>query len=132
MRSLQPCAALVLGLACCHANAGQAQAEMTLPSCVEGSPPLRVSVAAERAVLDRGDRQRFEDAALARYPLYQRGGWAPAQVLLVRRGPHWLYVTLSEAGHAGACFTAVFAADRFDFTAAWLAKYRPRATPPED
>jgi hypothetical protein len=107
--------------------------EMSLRSCVHGSPPLKVPVTAERARLDAGDRQRFQAAAEARYPLYQRGGLQPAQVLMLRRAGQWLYVTQGQDGRSGGpCVTAVFAAERFDFTPAWLAKYQPRAGESDD
>lgn len=106
--------------------------EIELPSCVQGSPPVRVAAAAERATLDAPDRRRFDEAAQARYPLYQRGGMRPYQVLLLRRGGQWLYVTLWQDGRAQPCFAAVFSADRFDFTGDWIAKYRPRPHDPTD
>jgi hypothetical protein len=107
--------------------------EMSLRSCVHGSPPLKVAVTAEKAQLDGGDRQRFQTAAEARYPLYQRGGLQAAQVLMLRRGGQWQYVTLGQDGRSGGpCVTAVFAADRFAFTPAWLAKYQPRAGEADD
>ena len=107
-------------------------AEWQLPSCVRGSPPLSVPARAERAVLDAGDRQQFQRAAEARYPLYRRGGFVPPQVLLLRRGGHWQYVTLFHDGASGLCVTAVFAAERFDFTEGWLGKYQPREAEPVD
>jgi hypothetical protein len=107
--------------------------EMSLRSCVRGSPPLTLAVTVEKAQLDGGDRQRFQAAAQARYPLYQRGGLQATQVLLLRRAGQWQYVTLGQDGRSGAlCVTAVFAADRFAFTPAWLAKYQPRAGEPDD
>jgi hypothetical protein len=106
---------------------------MSLRSCVHGSPPLKVPITADKAQLDAGDRQRFQAAAEARYPLYQRGGLQPAQVLLLRRAGQWLYVTQGQDGRSGGpCVTAVFAADRFDFTPAWLAKYQPRPGETDD
>lgn len=132
MRLLRGCAGVVAGLTGTTMALAQPPAEMELPSCVRGSPPLRLSAAAERAMLDRADRHRFQQAAEARYPLYQRGGQVPNQVLMLRRGGQWQYVTLWHGGPHGPCFTAVFAADRFDFTAGWLAKYKPRAGEPED
>lgn len=107
-------------------------AEWLLPSCVRGSPPLRLPARVERAVLDAGDRQQFQRAAETRYPLYRRGGFVPPQVLLVRRGGHWQYVTLFDDGASGLCVTAVFAAERFDFTEGWLGKYQPREAEPAD
>lgn len=107
--------------------------EMSLRSCVDGSPPLRLAASAAQARLDAGDRQRFQSAAEARYPLYQRGGLQPAQVLMLRRGSQWLYVTLGQDGRSGGpCVTAVFAAERFAFTPSWLAKYQPRAAERDD
>jgi hypothetical protein len=137
--------ALGLGLGLAHAllappalAAGPAVAtgagpEISLRSCVHGSPPLKVPISAEKAQLDAGDRLRFQAAAEARYPLYQRGGLQPAQVLLIRRTGQWLYVTQGQDSRSGGpCVTAVFAADRFDFTPAWLAKYRPRPGETDD
>jgi hypothetical protein len=121
--------ALAAGLAAASATA---QPEMELRSCVRGSPALRVPVSAERATLHAADRQHFDTAAQARYPLYQRGGFRPWQVLLLRRGGQWQYVTLWQDGREGPCFTAVFAADRFDFTPRWLTKYQPKPQNPTD
>jgi hypothetical protein len=105
--------------------------EIELASCVSGSPPLRASAAAERAMLDATDGRRFQEAAQARYPLYRRGALVPTQVMMLRRGGRWQYVTLHRTP-SGLCFSAVFAAERFDFTPGWLAKYRPRAADLED
>ena len=119
----------LMGMAGAHA---QPAAEMSLRSCVAGSPALKLPVSAERATLDAADRQRFDAAAQARYPLYQRGGFRPYQVLLLRRGGQWQYVTLWHDGRPEPCFAAVFAADRFDFTPGWLAKYQPKAADADD
>jgi len=124
--------AMMAGLACCASAFAQPVAEMSLRSCVAGSPALRVPVTAERATLDAADSQRFDAAAQARYPLYQRGGFRPSQVQLLRRGGQWLNVTLWHDGRAEPCFAAVFSADRFDFTREWLAKYQPRPQDPSD
>jgi hypothetical protein len=124
--------AMLAALAAATPAAAQQALEMELRSCVSGSPALRVNASAERATLDAVDRQRFEAAAQARYPLYQRGGVRPWQVLLLRRGGKWQYVTLWQDGRAAPCFAAVFAAERFDFTPEWLAKYQPRPQEPTD
>lgn len=130
-RGLRIAAALAALAGAVVAGHAQPPREMELRSCVRGSPPLRVPANTERATLDGTDRQRFEAAAQARYPLYQRGGFVPAQVLLLRRGGQWQYVTLWPDG-AGLCFSAVFAAERFDFTPEWVAKYRPRPADADD
>ncbi len=120
------CAAMFAGLGWAVMALAQAPSEQELSSCVSGSPPLRVSASARRAVLDAADRHRMHQAAQARYPLYQSAPRAPAQVLLMQRGGGWQYVTLWPGGPAGLCFSAVFAAERFDFTPDWVAKYQPR------
>lgn len=117
---------VVLSLAAPAAAAQAAAPELEIASCVSGSPPLRVAATAERAVLEAIDGQRFEAAAQVRYPLYQRAGLRPQQVLMLRRGGLWLYVTLQRHGGPAPCFTAVFAASRFEFTDDWLRKYRPQ------
>lgn len=132
MQACTAWSAMVAGLVLGAGAFAQPVAELSLRSCVSGSPALRVPVTAERATLDAADRQRFDAAAQARYPLYQRGGFRPYQVQLLRRGGQWLYVTLWQDGQPGPCFAAVFAADRFDFTPEWLAKYRPRPQDPTD
>ncbi len=132
MASTQGCAMWVAGLFWALPLAAQPAGELEMPSCVSGSPPLRVSATAERATLDRTDRGRFHEAAQARYPLYQRGGFVPTQVLMVRRGGQWQYMTLWPQGPNGLCVSAVFAADRFDFTPGWLARYQPRAGESDD
>lgn len=113
-------------VAAAAAPAQAAAPELEIASCVRGSPPLRVAATAERAVLGAVDGQRFEAAAQVRYPLYQRTGLRPQQVLMLRRGGQWLYVTLQQHGTPTPCFSAVFAASRFEFTDDWLRKYRPQ------
>ncbi len=132
MHPNRTCGVMLAGLIGAVSAAEQPVAEMALRSCVAGSPALRVPVNTERATLDAADRQRFEAAAQARYPLYQRGGFRPYQVLLLRRGGRWQYVTLWHDGQDGPCFAAVFAAERFDFTDGWVAKYRPRPQASDD
>lgn len=132
MQALRRCALLLAGLAANASTLAQPAPEMSLRSCVTGSPALRVPVTAERATLDAADLQRFDAAAQARYPLYQRGGFLPYRVLLLRRGGRWQYVTLWHDGRPGPCFSAVFAAERFDFTDGWVAKYRPRPQDSDD
>jgi hypothetical protein len=132
MHSRPGCAALFAGLGWAAVALAQPATEQELPSCVADSPPLRVAMTAERAALDAADRRRLHEAAQARYPLYQRAGLAPAQVLLLRRGGGWQYVALWQGGPAGLCFSAVFAAERFDFTPGWITKYRPRPADPAD
>lgn len=132
MRSIRGCAVALAALSGTALYAAPPAGELEMPSCLSGSPPVRMAATAERAVLDGADRSRFHAAAQARYPLYQRGGFVPAQVLMVRRSGHWQYVTLWPHGPKGLCVSAVFAADRFDFTPGWLAKYEPRADDGDD
>jgi hypothetical protein len=113
-------------------SAQPAAGDGEIASCVQGSPPMSVPAVAERAALDAGDRRRFHDAAAGRYPLYQRSGLVPTHVLLLRRGGRWQYVTLWPRAQGGLCFTAVFAAERFDFTQDWVRKYTPRPADPSD
>lgn len=129
-----PLAGLVFGVATGLASlpSGAAPPDLELPSCVAGSPPLRVPATTARAVLDAADSRLFDTAAQSRYPLYRRGGGVPAQVVLLHRGGQWQYLTLWADGANGLCLAAAFAADRFDFTPAWLARYRPRPGDTDD
>jgi hypothetical protein len=132
MNSRPGCTAAIACFTWASVAIAQPLGERILPSCVAGSPPLRVASSAEQAWLHAADRKLFDEAAQARYALYQRGGLVPSQVLMLKRGRHWLYVTLGQRGASGICFTAVFAADRFDFTPDWIARYAPRAVQPDD
>lgn len=123
-------AACLLALPCTAAPAAAPLIE--LPSCVEGSPPLRVPARSARATLDDADRAQFERAAQARYAMYRRGGGVPAQVVLIRRDGHWQYLALWAEGPRGLCLAAAFAGERFDFTPAWVARYAPREGDPAD
>lgn len=115
-----------LAAAASAAPAAAVEAEVQLPSCVRDSPPLRLPARAARARLDVGDRDHFHQSAASLYPLYRRGGFVPPDVWLLQRDGRWQYVTMWHDGGPSPCFTAVFAAERFDFTSRWLAKYRPR------
>jgi hypothetical protein len=84
------------------------------------------------ATLDPQDRTTFQARAQQLYPLYQQGGTQPSDVLLLRRNGHWLYVTLAAPNRHQRCFTAVFAADRFEFTAPWLRRYQPQGRLADD
>ncbi len=132
MDSRQGCTVAIVGLAWVSVALAQPAADLELPSCVAGSPPLRVSSGAEQARLHAADREHFHEAAQARFALCLRGGLVPSQVLLLHRGRHWQYVTLWQRGASELCFSAVFAADRFGFTADWIAKYKPRAAQQDD
>lgn len=110
--------------------AAQSAPEVQVLSCVPGSAPLHLEGA--QATLDPPDTERFHEAAQRLYPLYQRGGLAPSKVLLLHRGGRWVYVTLASPDGRAPCFSAVFAAERFDFTDRWVSKYRPRQGVVED
>lgn len=123
---------LLAALSAAPPAAAQTGPELQMPSCVRGSPPLRVPDDAAQATLDAPDSRHFDDAAQRLFPLYQRGGMAPSKVLLLQRGSRWIYVTLSAQGAQPHCVSAVFAGERFDFTDRWVAKYRPRQGPVDD
>lgn len=116
----------------CAPAALAATPAIELPSCVAGSPPLRLPASAARAPLDAADLAHFQQAAEARYPLYRRGGGAPAQVVLLQRQGHWQYAVLWPRGPGGMCLAAMFAGERFAFTRDWVARYRPHEGDPAD
>lgn len=116
----------------CAAPVLAAAPALELPSCVDGSPPLQLPASAARAPLDAADRTRFQRAAETQYPMYRRGGGAPAQVVLLQREGRWQYAVLWPGGPHGLCLAAMFAGERFAFTRDWVAKYRPRDGDPPD
>jgi hypothetical protein len=106
---------------------GGAQADdaQVIHSCA-GGQPIRFAAGDSRALLDETDRRLVHAAMLARYPMLQRDGFAPAQILLWRRAPEeWLYVSLAASPQrpGEACFTATFAAAGFEFTPELERKY---------
>lgn len=110
----------------CAASAQAATPTIELPSCVAGSPPLRLPATAARAALDAADSRHFQQAAEDAYPLYRRGGGAPAQVVLLQREGRWQYAVLWPGGPTRLCLAATFDGERFAFTRDWVARYRPR------
>lgn len=112
-----------------------------IASCIEGSPPLRLAAGDRHALLDSEDREAFEAAALTRFPVLDRDGFAAVQILLWGKGDgSWMYVALQPAAavadadaagaYAGAtgrepppCFTAVFVGGAFEFTPELVRKY---------
>jgi hypothetical protein len=109
-----------------------AQGTATLPAgafvlenCVTG-PSIGIGATDKRAVLDDSDRDAVQAAIVARYPKLEGDGFAPAHVLLWQRSPdEWLYVNLMlrSSNPDTFCFTATFAAKRFEFTEPLIKKY---------
>ena len=97
----------------------------TVESCVDHQP-IRFRADERRVVLDAADAATVSAALIRRYPMLERDGLAPQRILLWRKaGAEWIYVALLEnpARPAETCFTATFAASRFDVTAPLIVKY---------
>ena len=97
----------------------------TIESCVGGAP-IRFRADDRRAWLDAADAAAVGAALTRRYPVLDRDGLLPDAIVLWRKPVDgWLYVTLlaNPAKPSDVCFTATFAASRFELTAALLNKY---------
>ena len=96
-----------------------------IESCVGGAP-IRFRAEDRRAWLDAADAAAVGAALTRRYPVLDRDGLLPDAIVLWRKPVDgWLYVTLlaNPAKPSDVCFTATFAANRFELTAALLSKY---------
>ena len=97
----------------------------TIESCVGGAP-IRFRPDDRRAWLEAADAAAVGAALTRRYPVLDRDGLLPDAIVLWRKPVDgWLYVTLlsNPAKPTDVCFTATFAASRFEPTAALLVKY---------
>ena len=80
----------------------------------------------QSAVLDEADHRTVSAVISRLYPIVERDGLAPARLLLwQKRGGETLYVALlpNPQKPSEACFTATFAAARFDMTLLLKRKY---------
>lgn len=95
-----------------------------------GGPPLTIGAGDARAVLDDEERDTVLAEMLARFPILVRDSFAPPVILLWRKPPDDLYVSLRPGGFSDgtACATATFVARIFRITPTLTAKYF--ATPP--
>ena len=97
----------------------------TIESCVGGTP-IQFRPDDRRVWLEAADAAAVGSALTRRYPVLDRDGLLPDAIVLWRKPVDgWLYVTLlaNPAKPADVCFTATFAASRFELTAALLLKY---------
>ena len=79
-----------------------------------------------RAILDEPDLRSVSDAIAELYPVVARDGLAPARLMLwQKRNGELLYVALVQnpANQSESCFTASFAASRFEMTSGLRQKY---------
>ena len=97
----------------------------TIESCVGGAP-IRFRADDRRAWLEAADAAAVGSALSRRYPVLDRDGLVPDAIVLWRKPiDGWLFVTLlaNPAKPSDVCFTATFAASRFELTGALLVKY---------
>ncbi len=120
----------LFSLAACLAalHAGPARADDDPPagiaSCVGGGRPITFGPDESRVLLDGDDRELFSAAALQRYPMLERDGFEPLQIVLWHRGVDWLYISLAPSAPAREpCFTATFTGSAFEFTPHLVRKY---------
>jgi len=97
----------------------------TIESCVGGSP-IQFRPDDRRVWLEAVDAAAVGSALTRRYPMLERDGLLPDAIVLWRKSVDgWLFVTLlaNPGKPADVCFTATFAASRFELTAPLLIKY---------
>ena len=97
----------------------------TIESCVGGSP-IQFRPDDRRVWLEAVDAAAVGSALTRRYPMLDRDGLLPDGIVLWRKPVDgWLFVTLlaNPGTPADVCFTATFAASRFELTAPLLIKY---------
>ena len=97
----------------------------TIESCVGGAP-IQFRPDDRRVWLEAADAAAVGAALTRRYPVLDRDGLLPDAIVLWRKPVDgWVYVTLlsNPAKPSDVCFTATFAAGRFELTAALLMKY---------
>jgi hypothetical protein len=100
-------------------------ASESVESCVD-TTTIRFGKAEPHAVLDETDTAAVGAALIARYPMISQDGFEPSGLVLWRKPETgWLYIALlaNPAKPAQVCFTATFAAGRFDLTGPLLKKY---------
>ena len=128
-RFLLLCASLATPILPAHGREDVRQAAATATSSIESCvdrQPIRFQPADRRVILDAADAAMVSAVLTRRYPIIERHGLAPQRIVLWRKaGADWIYIALLEnpAQPAEVCFTATFAAGRFDVTAPLVAKY---------
>jgi hypothetical protein len=96
-----------------------------ITSCVD-QQALRFAAGDRRVLLDASDAVSVGAALARRYPVVERDGLAPQQIVLWQKNRGaWLYVALLENPKKATeyCFTATFVADRFELTGPLVFKY---------
>jgi hypothetical protein len=97
----------------------------SVESCVDATT-IRFGKEEPHAVLDETDAAAVGAALIARYPLISQDGFEPSGLVLWRKPvTGWVFVSLlsNPAKPAQVCFTATFAAGRFELTPPLLQKY---------
>jgi len=111
-RSLTGAAVAVL----CGAGALAADIGMSIESCVSQGV-IRFDAIDQRVVLEPDDQTRVQAEMEQRYPVLARHGFPVSKIILWhKKSGESVFITLLEHPHkpSEACFTATFAAARFD------------------
>jgi hypothetical protein len=108
-----------------EARTSAAASVAAITSCVDHQA-LRFAAGDRRVLLDASDAASVGAALTRRYPVVERDGLAPQQIVLWQKNRGaWLYVALLENPKKATeyCFTATFVADRFELTGPLVLKY---------
>ena len=108
-----------------EARSSSAASVDAITSCVDHQA-LRFAPGDRRVLLDAADAASVGAALTRRYPVVERDGLTPQQIVLWQKNRGaWLYVALLENPKKAReyCYTATFVGDRFEQTAPLVLKY---------
>ena len=97
----------------------------TLENCVSHDF-IRFGSDDQSAVLDEGDHRKVRAEMIKRYPVIENDGFPTSRMVLWQRGSgELLYVAVIDNPNkpGESCFSATFAAERFDLTLLLRRKY---------
>lgn len=119
------CAAwILLGLLASSGGAAE-NAAMRIESCVS-QDAIHIGPADQRALLDADDQSHVQAEMEKRYPVLAQHGFPVSRIMLWQKtGGAAVFITLLDHPHEAqqSCFTATFAAVRFEDIALLRRKY---------
>jgi hypothetical protein len=119
------CGALLLLVLLASSSAAAESAALRIESCVS-QDAIHIGHTDQRATLDADDQQHVQAEMKRRYPVLAQHGFPVSKIMLWQRtGGAAVFIALLEHPRKAreSCFTATFAAERFDGIALLRRKY---------